>query len=96
MLRGGWDLGDSFNSTPGDLKLPVIHMDNKVAMVNGCNSITQIEFFEYDRVPVTHERITSAYNSYLPSIWTPTVQLKNIPAESSSEEPIDAKDEPQF
>ena len=45
MLRGGWDLGGFFNSTPGDLKLPVIQMDNKVVMVNSCNINTQIENF---------------------------------------------------
>jgi len=54
------------------------------------------EYFEYDRVLVTPEGITSAYNSCLHSIWTPTIQLEDVPAESSSEEQMDAEDEPQF
>ena len=45
MLRGGWNLGSCFNSIPGDLKVSVIQMDNKVVMVNGYNLNTQIEFF---------------------------------------------------
>ena len=45
---------------------------------------------------VTQERITSAYNSCLHSIWTPTVQLEDVPAESSSEEHMDEEDDPHF
>jgi len=40
-------------------------------------------FAEYDQVLITTERITSAYNSCLYSIWTPAVQIKDVPAESS-------------
>ena len=57
------------------------------------NFLPEAEFIEYDRVLVTPERITSAYNSCLHSIWTPTVQLEDIPAESSSEEHMDEEDD---
>jgi len=49
-----------------------------------------VKFIEYDRVLVTPERITSAYNSCMHSIWTPT----DVPAKSSSEEHMDAEDDP--
>ena len=59
------------------------------------NILPDAEFFEYDSTS-NPERITSVYNSCLHSIWTPTVQLKDVPIESSSEEPMDAEDEPQL
>ena len=45
---------------------------------------------------MTPEHITSAYNSCLHSIWTLTVQLEDVPAESSSEKHMDEEDDPQF
>jgi len=54
------------------------------------------EFSKYDRVLVTPKRITSPYNSYLHLIWISTVQLEDVPDESSSDEQMDAEDEPQF
>ena len=60
------------------------------------NFLSDVEFFEYDRVLVTLECITSVYNNYLHSIRTPIVQLEDVLAESSSEEQMDAEDEPQF
>jgi len=53
-------------------------------------------FAEYDQVLVTTEHITSAYNSYLHSIWTPAVQVEDVLAESSSEEQRDEEDDPEF
>ena len=58
--------------------------------------LPDVEFSEYDRVLVTPERISSAYNSCLHSIWTLTVQFEDVPTESSLEEQIDTEDEPQF
>ena len=60
------------------------------------NFLPDAEFIKYDRVLVTPERITGAYNSCLHSIWTPTVQLEDVPAESSSEEHMDEEDDPHF
>jgi len=45
MLRGRWDLGDLFNGVPGDLKVPVTQMDNKMVMVNSRSVNTQIKLF---------------------------------------------------
>ena len=50
------------------------------------NFLPDAEFFEYNRVLITPECISSAYNSNLHSIWTPTVQLEDVPAESSLKE----------
>ena len=58
--------------------------------------LPDVEFSEYDRVLVTPERISSAYNSCLHSIWIPTVNLEDVSAESSSEEQMDVEDERQF
>jgi len=60
------------------------------------NFLPDAEFIAYDRVLVTPECITSAYNSCLHSIWTPTVQLEDVPAESSSEEHMDEEDDQHF
>ena len=60
------------------------------------NILPDAEFFEYDRVLITPKRITNAYNSYLHLIWTSTIQLEDAPAESSSEEQMNAEDEAQF
>jgi len=60
------------------------------------NFLPNAEFFEYDRVLATPERITSAYNNHRHSIRTPTVQLGDVPAMSSSEEQMNVEDEPQF
>ena len=51
---------------------------------------------EYDQVLVTTERITSAYKICLHSIWTPAVQVEDVPAESSSDEQIEEEDDPEF
>jgi len=61
-----------------------------------CRNILPDEAFaEYDQVLVTTERITSAYNSCLYSIWTPAIQVENVPAESSSEEQMEEEDDPE-
>ena len=60
------------------------------------NFLSDENFSEYDRVLVIPKYITSTYNSCLHLIWTPTVQPEDVPAESSSEEQMDEKDEPQF
>ena len=60
------------------------------------NVLLDADFFEYDRVLIIPKCIISAYNSCLHSIWTPTIQFEDVPAESSSEEPMDGEDEPQF
>ena len=41
-------------------------------------------FSSYDRVYIFTERITSAYNSCLHAVWTPTVLTEDVPAETSS------------
>ena len=53
-------------------------------------------FAEFDQVLVTTERITSVYNSCLHSIWTPVVQVEDVPTESSSEEQMEEEDDPEF
>jgi len=54
-------------------------------------------FDSYDRVFVAPERATSAYNSCLHAIWTPSVQSEDVPVESSSEELLEEEeDEPAF
>ena len=54
------------------------------------------KFSAYDRFFVTPEMITSAYNSCLHSIWTPTIIPEDIPADSSSEEQMEEEDDPEF
>ena len=62
-----------------------------------CRNFMPDEVFpDYDRVFVFPERITSAYNSYLHSIWTPVVLTEDVPAESSSGEQMEKEDEPDF
>jgi len=50
----------------------------------------------YERVFIASERATSAYNSCLHAVWTPSVQSKDAPVESSSEELLEEEDEPAF
>jgi len=45
---------------------------------------------------VAQQRATSAYNSCLHAVWTPSIQSENIPVESSSEELLEEADEPAF
>ena len=62
-----------------------------------CRNFLPAETFaEYDRVFVSPERITSAYNNCLHSIWTPTVLGEDIPAEFSSEDQMEEGDDPEF
>ena len=60
------------------------------------NFLPNAIFDSYDRVFVAPERATSAYNSYLHAIWTPSVQHEDAPAESSSEELLEDDDNPAF
>jgi len=60
------------------------------------NFLPDEEFLAYDRVFVASERITSAYNSCLHSVWTPTFILEDVPAYFSSEEQIEEDEEPEF
>ena len=53
-------------------------------------------FDSYDRVFVAPERTTSAYNSCLHAVWTPSVQPKDTSTESSSEELLEDDDNPTF
>ena len=53
-------------------------------------------FDSYDRVFVAQERATSAYNSCLHAVGTPSVQSEDVPVESSSEELLEEEDEPAF
>ena len=53
-------------------------------------------FDSYDRVFVAPERATSAYNSCLHAVWTPSFQPEDAQAESSSEELLEEDDEPAF
>ena len=53
-------------------------------------------FDSYDRVFVAQERATSAYNSCLHAVWTPSVQSEDVPVESSLEELLEEEDEPAF
>ena len=50
----------------------------------------------YDRVFVATERLTSAYNSCLHAVLTPSVQPEDAQAESSSEELLEDDDDPAF
>ena len=45
---------------------------------------------------IAQERATSAYNSCLHAVWTPSVQSKDAPVESSSEKPLEDEDDPAF
>ena len=60
------------------------------------NFLPDMAFAEYDQVLITTERITSAYNSCLYSIWTPAVQIEDVPAQSSSEEQMEEENDPEF
>ena len=60
------------------------------------NFLPDEAFAEYDQVLVTFERITSAYNGCLHSIWTSAVQVEDVPTESSSEEQMEEEDDPEF
>jgi len=53
-------------------------------------------FDSYDRVFVAPERATSAYNSCLHAVWTPSVQPEDTSTESSSEELLEDDDDPAF
>ena len=53
-------------------------------------------FDSYDRVFVTPEWATSAYNSCLHAVWTLSLQLEDAQAESSSEELLEEDNEPAF
>ena len=62
-----------------------------------CRNFLPAEIFSaYDRVFVASERITNAYNNCLHAFWTPTVQPKDIPAESSSKKLLEEEDESDF
>ena len=60
------------------------------------NFLPDEAFAEYDQVLVTTERITSSDNSYPHSIWTPAIQVEDVPAESSLEEQMEEEDDPEF
>ena len=53
-------------------------------------------FSTFTQVTIMTERPTSAYNSCLQALWTPSVMPENVPVESSSEESLEVEDEPQF
>ena len=68
-----------------------------VLMTHLCrNFLPDKVFSSYDRVFVAPERITSADNSCLHIVWTPSVQPEDVSAESSSEELLEEDDEPAF
>jgi len=60
------------------------------------NYLPDEEFSGYDRAFGASESITSAYNSCLHSVWTPTILSEDVPADSSSEEQLEEEDEPDF
>jgi len=60
------------------------------------NFLPDAVFHSYNGVFVAPERATSAYNSCLHSIWTPSVQPEDAPAESSSEDLLEDADDPAF
>ena len=60
------------------------------------NFLPDAIFDSYDRVFVAPERATSAYNSCLHAVWTPSVQPEDAPAESSSEELLADNDDSAF
>ena len=49
------------------------------------NFLSDNVFDSYDRVFVAPEQATSAYNSYLRAVWTPSVQPEDAQAVSSSD-----------
>ena len=53
-------------------------------------------FSAYDRVHVSIERLTSAYNSFLHVVWTPTTMTEDDLAEFSLEERSEEEDESVF
>jgi len=62
-----------------------------------CKNFLPYEVFSSnDRVFVAPERITSAYNSCLYAVWTPSAQPDDAQAESSFEELLEEDDEPTF
>ena len=62
-----------------------------------CRTFLPDDVFDaYERVFIAHERATSAYNSCLHAVWTPSVQPEDVPVESSSEESLEEEDEPAF
>ena len=62
-----------------------------------CRNFLPAETFAaYDRVFISPERITSAYNSYLHALWTPTDLGEDVPAESSLEDQMEEEDDPEF
>jgi len=86
------------HSTKLHLQLPT-HSGRKVFTPCFCYPFVlklSTRFLAYDRVFVAPKRITSAYNSCLYSVWTPTVMPEDVPAECSSEEQIEEGDEPEF
>ena len=50
----------------------------------------------YDRVHISTECLTSAYNSCLQAVWTPAAMTEDIPAEFFSEERSEEEDESAF
>ena len=62
-----------------------------------CRTFLSDEVFDScERVFIAPERATSAYNSCLHAVWTPSVQSEDAPVESSSEELLEEEDEPAF
>ena len=58
------------------------------------NFLPDEKFLTYDRVFVASERITSAYNSFFHSVWTPTVISEDVPADSSSDKQMGRRTSP--
>ena len=60
------------------------------------NFLPDAVFDSYDRVFVAQEWATSAYNSCLHAVWTPSIQPEDAPDESSSEKLLEDDDDPAF
>ena len=66
-------------------------------MTRLCKNFLPDNVFDfYDRVFVAPEWATSAYNSCLHTVWTPSVQPKDAKAETSSEELLEEGDDLAF